>query len=321
MNGKSLELTNKMTDCKEINRREFLAQSAAVAASVSLPACSFAGNSMRTRLIPGSGEALPVVGLGAPEPFKKLTAAGKDLPKSLVQAMVDLGGRVIDTPPFFRPDVPVLGEILSEMGLQDDLFLTAKITVSGKEAGIAHLERAVANMRKQAFDLLMVHNMRDMESHWPTLKDWKESGRTRYIGVSLTRQKNYDGLEKFMKAEKPDFIMTGFSVNNPRAQKRVLPLAADLGVAVLVAEAFKAGGDGRLFSQVAGHELPEWASEFDCESWAQFALKYVISHPAVTCVVTETSKVKHVVDNMRAGYGRLPDGLTRQRMREHILSL
>ncbi len=298
-----------------------MAQSAALAAAVSLPGCSFGGDSMRTRLIPGTDEALPVVGLGAPEPFIKLTDAGKDLPKLLIKAMVDLGGRVIDAPAFFRPDVPVLGEILTEMGLQDDLFLTTKITVSGKEEGNAHLEKAVANLGKRPIDLLMIHNMRDMDTHWPTLKDWKESGKTRYIGVSLTRQKNYDGLEKFMRAERPDFILTGYSVNNPMAEERALPLAADLGIAVLVAEAFKAVEDGGIFGQVAGHELPEWVSEFDCESWAQFALKYVISHPAVNCVLTETSKVKHVVDNMRAGYGRLPDASTRQRMREYLLAL
>jgi diketogulonate reductase-like aldo/keto reductase len=235
--------------------------------------------------------------------------------------MVDLGGRVIDTPAFFRPDVPVLGEILTEMGLQDDLFLTTKITVSGKEEGNAHLEKAVANIGKRPIDLLMIHNMREMDTHWPTLKDWKESGKTRYIGVSLTRQKNYDALEKFMKTERPDFILTGYSVNNPMAEERALPLAADLGIAVLVAEVFKAVEDGGIFGQVAGHELPEWAAEFDCKSWAQFALKYVISHPAVNCVLTETSKVKHVVDNMRAGYGRLPDASTRQRMREYLLTL
>jgi diketogulonate reductase-like aldo/keto reductase len=310
-----------LTDFNEINRRKFLAQSAALAAAVSLPACSFGRDSMRTRVIPGTDEALPVVGLGAPEPFKKLTDAGKDLPKSLIKAMVDLGGRVIDTPAFFRPDVPVLGEILTEMGLQDDLFLTTKITVSGKEEGNAHLEKAVANIGKRPIDLLMIHNMREMDTHWPTLKDWKESGKTRYIGVSLTRQKNYDALEKFMKTERPDFILTGYSVNNPMAEERALPLAADLGIAVLVAEVFKAVEDGGIFGQVAGHELPEWAAEFDCKSWAQFALKYVISHPAVNCVLTETSKVKHVVDNMRAGYGRLPDASTRQRMREYLLTL
>jgi len=310
-----------MPGFKELNRRQFLAQSAAVAAAASLPVGTIARETMRTRLIPGTDEALPVVGLGAPVPFIQLTDAGKDLPKSLVQAMVDLGGRVIDTPAFFRPDVPILGEVLEDMGLVDDLFLTTKITVSGKEEGNAHLEKAVANLNKRPVDLVMIHNMREMETHWPTLKDWKESGRARYIGVSLTRNKDYVRLEKFMKAEKPDFILTGYSIYHPLAEETALPMAADLGIAVLVAEAFKAIEDGGIFDHVAGKELPEWASEFDCESWAQFALKYVISNPAVTCVLTETSKVKHVVDNMRGGYGRLPDAATRQRMREYILSL
>lgn len=305
----------------EINRRAFLANSAALAAAATLPGRLLAGETTRTRVIPGTDEALPVVGLGAPVPFIKMTDAGKELPKSLVQAMVDLGGRVIDTPAFFRPDVPILGEVLEEMGLQDELFLTTKITVSGKEEGNAHLEKAVANLNKRPMDLLMIHNMREMDTHWPTLRDWKESGRARYIGVSLTRNDDYVELEKFMKLEKPDFILTGYSVYNPMAEESALPLAADLGVAVLVAEAFKAIEDGGIFAHVAGKQLPEWTSEFDCESWAQFALKYVISNPAVHCVVTETSKVRHVIDNMRAGYGRLPDVATRHRMREYVLSL
>jgi diketogulonate reductase-like aldo/keto reductase len=305
----------------EMNRREFLARTAAVAAATAVPAASLAEESMLTRLIPGTDEALPVVGMGSPVPFIRMTEAGKELPKSIVQTMVDQGGRVIDTPAFFRPNPPILGEVLQEMGLVDDLFLTTKITVNGKEEGNAHLEKAVANLNKRPMDLLMIHNMRNMQDHWPTLRDWKESGRARYIGVSLTRNKDYDALEKFMKTEKPDFILTGYSVNNVLAEETALPMAADLGVAVLVAEAFKAIEDGGIFAQVAGTEFPEWATEFDCESWAQFALKYVISNPAVTCVLTETSKPKHVIDNMQAGYGRLPDAAERKRMRELIVSL
>jgi diketogulonate reductase-like aldo/keto reductase len=235
--------------------------------------------------------------------------------------MVDLGGRLIDTPAFFRPNPPVIGELLTEMGLQQELFLVGKITVNGKEEGIAHLEKTVKNLNKRPIDLLLIHNMRELDLHWPTLKEWKEAGRVRYIGVSLARQKTYSGLEKFMKTESPDFIMTGYSIFHPVAGESVLPLAADLGIAVIGAEVFKADEDGNFFNLVAGKRLPAWASEFDCESWAQFALKYVLSNPAMTCVVTETSKVSHVVDNMGAGYGRLPDEATRQRMREHILSL
>lgn len=310
-----------MTNFSALNRRSFMARSAALVATVALPVQSLAKDSMRTRLIPGTDEALPVVGLGAPDIFYNIPSEGKDLPKSVIQTMVDLGGSVIDTPPFFRPDVPVIGEILREMGLQEKLFLTGKITVSGKEEGRAHLERTVQNLGKRPMDVLMVHNMRDMASHWPTLRDWKEAGKVRYIGVSLTRNKDYVALEKFMKTEKPDFIMTGYSLHHPLAAESALPLAADIGVAVIVAEPFKATRDGGIFAFVRGNAVPEWASEFDCETWAQFALKYILSNPAVTCVVTETRKVSHVTDNMRAGYGRLPDAATRQRMREYVLSL
>ena len=137
---------------------------------------------------------MPVVGLGAPDIFKQLPPEGIDLPKSVIQAMVDLGGTLIDTPPFFRPDVPIIGNLLTEMGLQNELFLTGKITVSGKDEGIAHLEKTEKNLNKRPVDLLMVHNMREMQHHWPTLKDWKEQGRVRYIGVSRTRTKDFSAL-------------------------------------------------------------------------------------------------------------------------------
>ena len=276
---------------------------------------------MLTREIPGTGERLPVVGLGAPDIFINMPPEGRALPKAVLQAMVDHGGRLLDTPAFFRPNVPVVGEILTEMSLQEDLFLSGKITVNWKEAGIEHLERMVANLNKRPMDLLLVHNMRTLDEHWVTLKDWKEAGRVRYIGVSLTRNLNYVGLERFMKAERPDFIMTGYSIHHPLAAETTLPLAADLGIAVLIVEAFKATEDGGIFPIVAGKPLPEWASEFDIESWAQYSLKYILSNPAVTGIVTETRQVRHVIDNMRAGYGRLPDEVTRRRMSDYLLSI
>jgi diketogulonate reductase-like aldo/keto reductase len=305
----------------EIDRRAFLTRSAMFAAACALPVDPRAEESMRTRAIPGTDERLPVVGLGAPRVFVELPPEGKELPLSLIQTMVDLGGRVIDTPAFFRPDVPVIGELISELELQNELFLTGKITVNGKQEGVRHLERTVANLGKKPLDLLLVHNMRYMKDHWPTLKDWKDSGRVRYIGVSLTRTMDYSGLEEFMKTERPDFIMVRYSIHHPYTGERILPLAVDLGIAVIGIEAFKTDEDGGLFGFVAGKPLPDWASAFDCETWAQFALKYMLSNRAITCVVTETSKVKHVRDNMGAGYGRLPDEATRQRMSEYLLSL
>ena len=276
---------------------------------------------MRARRIPGTDEYLPVIGLGAPDIFIDIPPEGKELPKSVLQAMIDQGGRLLDTPAFFRPNVPIVGELLTEMGLQEELFLTTKITVNGKEAGIEHLERAVANLNKRPMDLLLIHNMRTLDEHWATLKDWKEAGRTRYIGVSLTRNRDYVEMERFMRTERPDFIMTGYSIHHPMAAESTLPLAADLGIAVLIVEAFKATDDGGIFPIVAGKPLPEWAAEYDIESWAQYSLKFILSNPAVTGIVTETRQVRHVIDNMRAGYGRLPDEATRRRMSEYLLSL
>jgi len=313
-----------------IDRRTFLASSAMVAAASALPIGSIsAQESMRTRAIPGTDEHLPVIGLGAPAPFNDWPPEGKELPIALINAMMEHGGRLMDTRPFFRPDPPIVGQLLQELNLQNELFLTTKIPVHGKEEGKAHLERAVANLGKDPVDLVMVHNFRDMHWHWPTIKEFKEAGKSRYIGVSLGRPgdspyNNYatfHALESFMKKENPDFIMVPYSIHHPETAERILPLAADIGTAVIIIEAFKTHDDGGLFGLVAGKELPEWAAEFDCESWAQYSLKYITSHPAITAVVTETSKVKHVIDNMRGGYGRLPDEPMRKKMEEHLLSL
>jgi diketogulonate reductase-like aldo/keto reductase len=232
--------------------------------------------------------------------------------------MVDQGGRLIDAPPFFGDADPVLGELLTEMQLQQELFLTGKITVSGKQEGIAHLERTERIWNKRPMDLLMVHNMRDMDVQWQTLKDWKEAGRVRYIGVSQTSMNQYGRLEEFIKAEKPDFVEINYSIQEPQSGERILPLALESGTAIMIARPFS---NGRYFGLVGGKELPPWAAEFDCKSWAQFSIKYILGNPAVSCVVTETSKVHHVTDNMRAGYGRLPDNATRKRMSEYIWSL
>ena len=320
-----------------LNRRTFLTGTAAAVASCTLPMASCAqstatqvtGDSMLSRLIPGTNESMPVIGLGAPDPLNVMPAEGKELPTALLKAMLENGGRFLDTSPFFKPNPPIVGPLVSELNLQSEVFLTAKITVDGKEAGIEHLEKSVANLNKKPMDLVMVHNMRDMHFHWPTLKDWKESGKARYHGVSLGRpgQSAYNNyatfhaLESFMRKEKPDFIMIPYSIHHPETAERILPLAQDMGIAVVIIEAFKTKDDGGLFSLVRGKELPSWASEIDVDSWAQYSLKFIASHPAVTCIITETSKVKHVVDNMRAGYGRFPDEAMRKQMSDYLLSL
>lgn len=276
---------------------------------------------MRTRTIPGTAEELPVIGLGAPTVFIELPPEGKDIPKALIHELMSHGGTVIDTPAFNRGKDPILGPLLTEMGIQDDLFLIGKITTAGKQEGIDHLEWTDRLLNKRPIDALLVHNMRDLENNWPILKDWKDAGRVRYIGVSRTRTTNFASLEKFMKAEKPDFLMTGYSITQQGPAERILPLAADIGTAVVGAEPFKAREDGAFFDIVSGKTLPEWTAEFDCESWAQFSLKYILSNPALTCIVTETTKAHHAEDNMRAGLGRLPDEVTRKRMSEYFLNL
>ena len=304
-----------------LSRRKFLAQTTALSVASSLSIESFAQETMLSRAIPGTNEYLPVIGMGAPDMFYKMPPEGPELPKSIIRAMVDMGGRLLDTPAFFRPDVPIVGDFINEMGLQEDLFLTGEITVFGKQEGIDHLERTVANLKKDPMDLLVVQNFRDMANNWPTLKEWKDEGRVRYIGVSRTNNADEGTLEQFMRDERPDIIMPGYSMFQNEPEDRILPLAAELGIGVIVVEPFRVIDDGAYFSVTAGKKLPEWAAEFDCESWAQFLLKYILSNPVITCVVTETSSVRHVIDNMRAAYGRLPDEATRKRMSEHFFSL
>ena len=304
-----------------MDRREFLARSAAIATAASVPASSLANETIRTRLIPGTDEQLPVIGMGSPRVFIELPAEGKQVPKAIIHELMRYGGTMIDTPAFNRGNDPILGPLLSEMGIQDDLFLVSKITVSGKQAGIDHFEWIESLLNKRPIDALLVHNMRDIETHWPTLRQWQDDGRVRYIGISRTRTTDFAALEEFMKAEKPDFLMIGYSITQQGPAERVLPLAQDIGTAVIGAEPFKAREDGAFFDIVAGKPLPEWAAEFDCESWAQFSLKYILGNPALNCVVTETTKPHHAEDNMRAGLGRLPDAATRLKMSDYFLNL
>lgn len=315
---------------KEINRRSFLASSALTAAGFMLPiGRSMAQGNMRTRAIPGTNEQVPIIGFGASRTFYELPEEGKELPLSLINTMMEHGGRFIDSPPYREPGVPVMGQLMSEQNLQKDLFLCAKIFADGKEAGRLEAERSIANLGKDPLDLMLVHSMRDMHFHWPTLKDMKEEGKVRYIGTSFSRPgeqdfnnyANFGSLESFMRKESPDFIMVPYSIHNPEISERILPLAMDMGTAVITIEVFKAFDDGGFFSLVAGKDLPDWAAEFDCNSWAQFALKFNVSHPAVTFAITETRNVSHVIDNMGAGYGRLPDQAMRKRMSDYLLSI
>lgn len=331
-----------------ISRRDFLTRSAAVTALGTIPLRSFAQEGLQSRVIPGTDERLPLVGLGSPDFFYTTPAGGNNNDASeLVRAMYEAGGRLIDTPAFFRPippetaedvDVlaaaiaaeeapaevalPVLGTILQELNLHNELFLIGKITVNGREDATRHLNSTIENLGREQIDLMLLHNLRDLENTWPVLQEAKAEGKVRYIGVSeASDQIPNEVLENFMVNYNPDFIMPSYSMYRPSIEERILPLAADTGTGVITIEAFKTAEDGAYFSLTAGRDLPEWAAEFDCESWAQFSLKYVLSHPSVTCTAVETKSTGHILDNLGAGYGRMPDQATRVRMKEFFEGL
>lgn len=312
-----------MHNPNSLNRRELLHTTAALAACASLPACSAAPQGIGSKAIPGTDEQLPLVGLGSPDFFYRTPEGGTDdAATTLVQTLYEAGGRMIDTPAFFRPDPPVLGGIIQELNLQDDLFLISKLTVEGRDASVERLDAIIANLGKRPLDLMLVHNIRDIENTWPVLEAAKAEGKVRYIGVSeATDRIPNEVLEAFMLKSHPDFIMPSFSMYRPQIEERILPLAADMGTAVIAIEVFKTRDDGHYFADTADKALPEWSAEFDCESWAQFALKFVLGHPAVTCSAVETSRPEHLLDNLGAGHGRLPDFDTRMRMKEFFLSL
>ena len=323
-----------MSFTKPINRRQFLGQTAAAAAASTLPLSAMAqhlpAGDIVKRYIPGTHEANPVVGIGAPDVFFKYREeGGKALSQQVLQAMIDMGGRLCDTPAYFEPNIqdPVFGEIMDDMGgIQNELFLTTKISLPnspiGRAAGIADAERAFNYLGKDPVDMMLVHNMYDMENKYPIVKEYKAEGRARYIGVSRTRTEDFSELKDFMIREEPDVVVLGYSpFQQGPAEQDVMAIAQDLGIAMIAVEAFKAGEDGAMFGKVAGLEIPDFAKEIGIESWAQFALKWILGDPAMTAVVTETVRPHHVIDNMTAAYGEYPDQALRKRMSDFLLAL
>jgi diketogulonate reductase-like aldo/keto reductase len=205
----------------------------------------------------------------------------------------------------------VVGDLAAELGITERLFLATKVWTSGREAGVAQMEQSFRRLRARRVDLMQIHNLLDWRTHLRTLREWKAAGRIRYLGVTHYTSGAYEELERVLRSEPLDFVQLNYSLGEREAERRILPVARERGVAVLVNRPFSEGG---LFQRVRGQALPAWAAEFDCESWAQFFLKWILAHPAVTCVIPGTSRPQHVVDNVRAGLGRLPDPAVRDRM-------
>lgn len=274
------------------------------------------GRPMLTRKHPRSGEALPVIGLGTWQTFDVGTDAAERAPlRQVLQRFLEAGGRVIDSSPMYGRAEQVVGELLAELGEQSKPFLATKVWTSGKAAGEQQMRDSARKMGQGRMDLMQIHNLLDWRTHLPVLREWKAAGRFRYLGITHYQLSAFDELEKLMREEALDFVQLPYSLAVREAEKRLLPVAAETGTAVLVMRPFESGA---LFRQVRGKSLPAWAADFDCTSWAEFFLKYLLGHPAVTCPLPATSNPRHLEDNLRAGTGRLPDEKTRARMVEHL---
>jgi len=296
-------------------RRDFIALMSAAGITGLGPTRSLAQEQMPTRPIPGTGERLPVIGLGSSKAVSQVSTAGTEPLAAVLRALVAGGGRVVDTWPRDPENDAGLGRVLSEPDLRDAVFLTSKIDETGKEAGIEQFRRTQRVYGRETIDLVQIFQLIDLDVQWSNLKDWKAEGHARYIGVTVSEYDLYEKLEEFLGRETPDFVQMNYSITERRAEERLLPLAEDLGLAVLINRPFM---NGAYFQRLEGRPLPEWAAEFDCESWAQFSLKYILAHPTVTCVLTETSNPHHMEENTQTALGRLPDAAARARMREFI---
>jgi diketogulonate reductase-like aldo/keto reductase len=274
---------------------------------------------MLMRAIRSSGEELPVIGLGTWRTFDvDLTSDVRRQLQEVLSLLVQLGGRVIDSSPMYGRAEEVIGELTAPLGNRDKLFLATKVWTRGKESGIKSMQRSMTRLRTKRIDLMQVHNLLDVHTHLATLREWKEQGRVRYLGITHYESGAFGEVEKVLRSEKLDFLQINYSIMEREAEQRILPLAQDRQVAVIINRPF---GGGDLFSHVRSRPLPDWAAEIDCRSWAQFFLKWIIAHPAVTCTVPATNNPRHLEDNMQGGIGRLPDAKIRQRMVEFVSSL
>jgi diketogulonate reductase-like aldo/keto reductase len=301
-------------------RRDLLRFAAAVGAALPLGVLGAPpAEAIRMRAIPSSGEGIPAMGLGTSRTFEVgAGAAERAEPREVMERFAAAGGRVVDSSPMYGSAETVVGDLAADLGVTDGLFFATKVWTDGREDGIRQMERSMARLRTGQIDLMQVHNLVDTETHLRTLRDWKEQGRVRYIGITHYHEGAHDDLTRWLKNERLDFVQLNYSIAEREAEDDLLPLAAERGVAVLVNRPF---ARGNLFRAVRGKPLPEWAGEFDCHSWAQYFLKYVLGHPAVTCPIPATSKPKHLVDNMQAAFGALPDAGQRRRMRDHLETL
>jgi diketogulonate reductase-like aldo/keto reductase len=284
-----------------------------------MPVESPAANGPLARRIPKSGEAIPAVGLGTWQVFDIASdAKEKTQAQETLKVFVELGGRVIDSSPMYGSSESVTGELAAALGVKARLFVATKVWTNGRQAGIRQMEDSMRKLRVERLDLMQVHNLVDAPTHLATLREWKKAGRVRYLGVTHYHAGAHTDLEKIIGPGDIDFVQVNYSLAEPEADRRLLAAAADSRTAVIVNRPF---AEGTMFRRVRDKPLPVWAGEIGCASWAQFFLKWILGHPAVTCAIPGTRNPRHVADNLGAASGPLPDEATRRRMASHFNSL
>ena len=309
-----------MNQQNTLSRRQALKNISFGATGLAFPELLFGQNpSMMKKVIPSTGIKIGVVGLGTWQTFDVGNSESARSPlKEVLKILVDAEGSVIDSSPMYGTSEKVVGDLTKELNIQGQIFYATKVWTSGRASGVSQMKSSFSKMKVSQMNLMQIHNLQDWKTHLKTLYQWKEQGLIKHIGITHYVNSAHDDLERIIKSENIDFIQVNYSIIDRNAEKSLLPTALDNGVAVLTNRPY-AGGS--LFRKIKGVDLPAWADEIDCKSWGQFFLKYLISHPAVTCVIPGTSKPHHMKDNVGAGFGSLPTADHREKMRRLITSL
>jgi diketogulonate reductase-like aldo/keto reductase len=301
------------------SRRDTLRLLGGVGASLAFGPAFGQDEKIMTRKIPSTGEQIPAVGLGTWQVFDAGNDAAARAPlRGVLAAFAKAGGKMIDSSPMYGSAESVAGDLVAELGLREQLFVATKVWTSGREDGIRQMETSFRRLRVKQMDLMQVHNLLDVDVHTKTLLDWKSTGKIRYLGITHYTASAHAEVERQLKKQKYDFLQINYSLAERDAEMRLLPWCLQNGVAVIANRPFAGSA---MFRRVRGKPLPPWAGEIGAASWAQYFLKWIVGHPAVTCAIPGTGKPEHIADNVAAGFGALPDAAMRRRMAEYYDAL
>jgi diketogulonate reductase-like aldo/keto reductase len=301
------------------SRRDLLRLLGGCGAVFALGSVSGQTRTIMTRKIPSTGEAIPAIGLGTWQVFDAGNNAAARAPlREVLAAFAKAGGKMIDSSPMYGSAESVAGDLVAELGLREELFIATKVWTRGREEGMREMETSFKRLRVKQMDLMQVHNLLDVDVHTKTLRDWKSQGRIRYLGITHYTASAHAEVERQLKKEKYDFLQINYSLAERESEKRLLPYCLQNKIAVIANRPF---AEGAMFRRVRGKPLPPWAGEIGVESWAQYFLKWIAGHPAITCVIPGTGRPEHVADNVAAGFGALPDEKMRKQMAEYFNTL